>query len=167
MQQNIAHYCPICGTPTEHKDLYGRRRPVCPACGHIVFFTPKVAALVLITQGDSVLLIRRSLDPGKGLWACPAGFVDADEHPQDAARREVREETGLEVDDLRLLEVFGRFEDGGRADMVVAYRATISGGLLAAGDDADEVGWFARDALPELVFTTTKIVVGKWVRGEW
>lgn len=163
----VANFCPVCGTATERHERYGRIRPVCPKCGHIVFFSPSVAVLVLITNGDQVLLVKRRIDPAKGLWVCPAGFMDSDENPRDAARREVREETGLDVDNLELLEVFGSFEDGGKADMVVAFRATIMGGHLTAGDDAESAAWFPRDALPELAFTPTRIVLRKWVDGEW
>jgi ADP-ribose pyrophosphatase YjhB (NUDIX family) len=159
------NYCPVCGTVVEERESYGRRRPVCPSCGHIVFRAPKVAVLVLITQEDRILLVKRALEPAKGRWAIPAGFLDWDEHPLDCARREVLEETGLQVDDLRLLDVFGRFEDGGRADIVIAYRATIQGGTLQAADDAEEVGWFTRDDLPELAFMPTKIVVQRWLDG--
>ncbi len=163
----VANFCPICGTAMEQHERYGRMRPVCPKCGHIVFFAPSVAVLVLITKDDQILLAKRALDPAKGLWVCPAGFMDSDENPRDAARREVREETGLEIDALELLEVFGRFDDGGKADLVIAFRGQITGGQLKAGDDAAEVAWFARHALPELAFAPTRIVVRKWVDGEW
>jgi 8-oxo-dGTP diphosphatase len=163
----VANFCALCGTALEKQDRYGRIRPVCPKCGHIVFFAPSVAVLVLITNGEQVLLVKRKIDPAKGLWVCPAGFMDADENPRDAARREVREETGLDVDNLELLEVFGRFEDGGKADMVIAFRATIMGGHLVAGDDAEAVAWFPRNALPELAFMPTRIVLRKWADGEW
>ena len=151
----------------EQHERYGRLRPVCPKCGHIVFFTPAVAVLALIIHEDKVLLVKRSLSPAKGLWVCPAGFMDVDENPRDAARREVLEETNLQVDDLELLEVFGRFDDGGKADVVVAFRAKVIGGTLKAGDDASDAGWFSRDALPELAFAPTRMVVHKWVKGEW
>jgi ADP-ribose pyrophosphatase YjhB (NUDIX family) len=165
--EEINNYCPICGTAMERRERYGRFRPVCPSCGHIVFVKPSVAVQVLLTNDSKVLLVKRKFDPASGLWAIPAGFMEADENPRDAARREVHEETGLHVDDLELLEVFGRFDDGGKADMVIAFRATVVGGQLKAGDDAEEVAWFAKDALPELAFMPTRIVVRKWADGEW
>ncbi|MFN8373355.1 MAG: NUDIX domain-containing protein [Anaerolineae bacterium] len=164
---NVANFCPVCGTATEQHERYGRLRPICPQCGHIVFFAPSVAVLVLMTNNDQILLVKRKLDPARGLWVCPAGFMDADENPRDAARREVREETGLDVDDLQLLEVFGRMDDGGKADLVLAFRATIMGGTLKPGDDAEEAAWFTKDALPELAFAPTKIVVRYWATGQW
>jgi NADH pyrophosphatase NudC (nudix superfamily) len=79
----------MCGTALEQRERFGTVRPCCPNCGHTVFFDPKVAVVVLILHTDMVLLVRRGVDPGKGRWALPAGFVDAGEEPKQAAMREV------------------------------------------------------------------------------
>src|SRR5690606_22403272 len=111
--------------------------PVCPSCDHTVYFDPKVAVVVFTLWAEHVLLVKRAIDPKKGFWALPAGFVDADEDPQAAARREVREETGLEARIDRLLDVYHTLDDGGLASIVIAYAATITGGELHADDDAE------------------------------
>jgi NADH pyrophosphatase NudC (nudix superfamily) len=61
------------------RERYGIPRPICTSCGHIVFFSPAVAVLALITQNDQVLLVQRAGDPKKGLWVTPAGFMEWDE----------------------------------------------------------------------------------------
>jgi ADP-ribose pyrophosphatase YjhB (NUDIX family) len=161
-----AHFCPICGTALEQQHRAGALRPVCPQCTHIVFFDPKVAVVVFVEQDGKILLIKRAGDPGKGRWAFVAGFVDAGEAPQEAARREFREETGVDIAIIRLLDVFARTDgDGGTADIIIAYAARITGGTLQALDDAEAVGWFAADELPELVFATTFILVDRWTSG--
>lgn len=156
----------MCGAPLETRERFGRLRPVCPSCGHTVFFDPKVAVVTFVTDGDCVLLVRRSADPGKGLWALPAGFVDADEDPRDAVARETLEETGLMVEVVRLLELLHRPDEQGLADIVVAYAARVTGGSLQAGDDAEAVAWFARDHLPEMALATTHLLIQRWLAGE-
>jgi ADP-ribose pyrophosphatase YjhB (NUDIX family) len=97
------------------------------------------------------------------LWALPAGFVDADEDPEAAARREALEETGLIVNIDRLMEVFHTPDDGGMADIVIAYTASIAGGTLQADDDAEAVGWFTRGNIPEIAFLPSQRIIGRWV----
>ena len=162
----VANFCPKCGARLEQRERYGRLRPVCPACDHIMFFDPKVAVVALILRDESreILLVLRGVDPGKGRWALPAGFVDAGEDPKAAVRREALEETGLEIAVERLLDVL-YVDDEGMADIVIAYAAREVGGTLAAQDDAEQVAWFGRDNLPELVFATTDILIGRWQRG--
>src|SRR6478672_6998818 len=98
-------FCPRCGTPVEERLVHGKLRPACPACDFVAFADPKVSATVLIERAGALLFIRRTVDPGRGLWCFPGGFVDFGEDPLQAAMRECREETGLVVEQLRLLEV--------------------------------------------------------------
>ena len=112
-------FCPRCATRVEARPFEGKLRPTCPACGYIAFADPKVAACVLITRAESLLLIRRAIDPGRGLWCFPGGYVDFGEDPQLAALRECREETGLNVAGLTLLDV----SFNGRV-IVITYAAT-------------------------------------------
>jgi len=153
-------FCPQCGTPMESRTVFGRVRAVCPACGYIHFTDPKVAAGALIEQDGKILLVRRVNEPLSGHWSFPAGFVDAYEDPAEAARRECLEETGLEVEIQELMTVIGGREHPNGADIVIVYRATITGGDLRAGDDADQVGFFAWDDLPPLAFKATRAALG-------
>lgn len=161
-----AHFCPMCGTRLESRERYGTIRPICPACGHIVFFMPAVAVLTLILQDERVLMVQRAYEPKKGLWVLPAGFVEWDEDPTTAAAREVLEETGLTVKIERLLDVFHTPDDGGLADIVIAYQASILDGTPTAADDAADIGWFSRDTLPEMAFLPTERIMARWVAGE-
>ncbi len=160
MKSYPVRFCTACGAPLSLRELFGRQRPFCPDCGWIYFADPKVAAAVLIERGDTVLLVRRLNDPRQGLWSVPAGFIDADEDPAEAARRECLEETGLEVEITGLLGIMAGREHPGGADMVIAYRARITGGTLQAGDDAGEAAFFSRGALPELAFQATRKILG-------
>ena len=163
----IANYCPACGASLEERLIANKLRPVCSSdeCGGILYFDPKVAVVIFIVQDEKVLLIQRKIDPGQGKWACPAGFVDHDEAPMDAAKREVLEETGYHIEIVHLLDVFPK-KDHGLADIVIAYQASIIGGELEAGDDAIDANWFGKDELPELVFYPSITLTERWKQGQ-
>lgn len=161
----VAKFCMSCGAPLEIREVHHVLRPVCTGCGITVYFDPKVAVVVFIQQGDRVLLVQRAGDPAKGKWALPAGFVEYDEPPEEAAIRETLEETGLSVKITRLLDVFPKKDDG-LANIVIAYAAQITGGTLFAADDAADANWFTRQAVPELAFYPTRTLIRRWQNGE-
>lgn len=171
MTQRRAEFCPLCGAALEQRERYGRQRPVCPACDHTVFFDPKVAVVVLVTRTNSraereILLIKRANEPGKGRWALPAGFVEYDEPPSDAAIRETIEETGVVIEIDTLVALFHRPDVGGLADIVIAYAAHPVDGIVSAADDADDAAWFSENALPDIVLVSTLELVARWQRGD-
>ena len=91
-------FCAGCATPLELRESAGRPRPVCPNCGRVVYYDPKIAATAIIQRQGQVLLIRRAGEVGYGLWSMPGGYVDQGEPVEAAAAREAWEETGLEVE---------------------------------------------------------------------
>ena len=154
-------FCPRCGAEVTHEDKFGMVRPVCPQCGWIHFIDPKVATAVLIEQDGRVLLVRRANEPYRGLWTLPAGFVNGNEDPAEAAARECLEETGLSVRVTRVLDVIAGREHKRGADFIIVYLAEVVSGELVADDDADAADWFARSELPPLAFQATqKILAG-------
>lgn len=158
------NYCPRCGHALEDREAFGRVRRFCPACDRVIFRDHKVAAGVLVEHESKVLLVRRRMEPRRGTWTFPAGFVDFDEDPAQAAARECREETGLEVEITGLLDVIPGREHERGADIVIVYCARLLGGEPRAGDDVDRVAFFApdEDELPPLAFRATQITLDKW-----
>ena len=159
MAQTQINFCPRCGTAVIHENKFGKVRPVCPSCGWLYFADPKVAAAVLVEQGGRVLLVRRVNEPFRGLWTLPAGFVDAEEDPAEAAARECLEETGLTVRVTRVLEIVAGREHPRGANFIIVYAAEVESGQLAPADDADDAGWFDRSNLPPLAFKATRQVL--------
>jgi ADP-ribose pyrophosphatase YjhB (NUDIX family) len=159
-------YCPYCATPLETRILDRHERPVCPACGYIYFSDPKVAVIALVQQDGRVLLVRRAVNPAKGLWALPGGYMDAGELPEAALRREVQEEVGLAVTVDHLLAIYPMINGSGPSQgIVLAYRAAPLDGQthLTPQDDVSEAGWFAPDELPAgLAFDSTKTQLAAW-----
>ncbi|MBN2247814.1 MAG: NUDIX hydrolase [Coriobacteriia bacterium] len=124
-------------------------------------FTADVVAFASVDGVLSVLVIRRGNEPFAGRWALPGGFVDEGERPEDAARRELAEETGLRFEGP--LDLVGVYGDPGRDPrgwtVSAAYRAVLERPAEVAGaDDAAEARWFALDALPSLAFDHDHIV---------
>ena len=153
-------FCPRCANQLNPEERFGKIRPVCLACGWIHFVDPKVAVAVLVTQDDSVLLVRRVNEPFRGLWTLPAGFVNGGEDPAEAAQRECLEETGLSVRVTRVYDIISGREHPRGADFVIIYQAEFLGGDMRAADDADAVEWFKRDNLPQLAFLATRKALG-------
>lgn len=152
MTRSPATFCPACAAPLDRSGQH----PVCTACGRTHFRDPKVGVGVVVhDEHGRLLLVRRGVGPGKGLWALPAGFVDADEDPRIAAAREAREETGLHVEVGAVVDVYATPGKGG-ASFFLAFAATVVGGTLAAADDALDAGFFGADELPELAFESTR-----------
>ena len=149
-------FCPRCATPLETRPVSDKLRRVCPACGFIYFTDPKVGVGVLVVKDGRVLLVRRTMTPGRGKWSIPAGFLDQGEDPEAVAVRETWEETGLHVEIEELLNVYYNppLPEGG-ASVFILYRARLLGGELQAGDDADAAGFFSPKELPELAFAST------------
>ncbi len=152
-------HCVRCGASLNRVQKFGKERPVCKNCGWVYFPDPKVAVVVLVKKNDKLLLVRRANDPQRGKWTLPGGFMDAGEDPQDAAKRECLEETGLQIKIDKLLDLVARPVDSIGAHLIIYYAAQILGGSLAAGDDADAVDFFRPDQLPELAFESPQTLV--------
>jgi NAD+ diphosphatase len=144
-------FCPVCGEAIDKVE----DRVECRACGYVGYANAVPGAeAVCIDDEGRVLLGRRAFDPGKNLWDLPGGFLHEDEHPLDGLRREVREETALEIEPIDFLGFWLEPYDG-RIVLCLAWTATASG-RARAGDDLVELRWFAPEELPgaaELAFS--------------
>jgi ADP-ribose pyrophosphatase YjhB (NUDIX family) len=137
-------------------EIGGSTRMRCPACGFIHWRNPGVgAAVVLFDDRSRILLVKRAESATRpGLWSIPAGFVDYGEEIRDAAARELREETGLEADVGDVVWVASNFHDPAKLTVGIWFAGTVTGGELAAADDADDAAFFALDDLPPMAFET-------------
>ena len=159
------NYCPCCGHALTDQFLSGRMRRKCTNCGFVFFRDPKVTAGVLAEQDGKVLLVKRLYNPRLGDWALPAGFVEIDEGPVQAALRELTEETGL-IGRIRGIVGTYHIRSDPRGPIVtILYHAYIVGGELNAGDDAAEVRFFTPEELPKnLAFASTRQALHRWLR---
>jgi ADP-ribose pyrophosphatase YjhB (NUDIX family) len=160
------NYCSRCGGALRLGTLPGedRERLACGACGYVAYVNPRLVVTTLpVTPDGDVMLIRRGIEPGYGLWAQPGGFMEIDETVHDGAVRETLEETGLLVEPGDIIGLYTRPE---AAIVVVAFVAEIVGGAPIATPEALEVRPFEPRAIPwpEIAFRTTEWALRDWVR---
>ena len=156
--------CPRCGA-----ELAGNAaRLVCDACGFIVYASSKPTAGALCVEDGRVLLTRRAHPPFQGSWDLPGGFLEEGESPLDGLRRELKEETGLDVEPQRFLGIWmDRYggDSTAEATLNLYWTAHVVGGQAAPADDVAELRWFGRDELPppsELAFENVALVLAAW-----
>ncbi len=132
--------------------------------GHEHWANPVPGSQALVERDGRVLLGRRGDDPGRGLWDIPGGFLHEEEHPLEALSRELREETGLEIEPTDFLGVWMQ-PYAGRIVLCLTWLARATGGVVRAGDDLVELRWFGPDELPapaELAFETFVEILSVW-----
>ena len=153
-------FCPRCAGNLVRDEDHLR----CEICGERYWGNSVPGAQAVIVRAGRVLLGRRRSDPGQGLWDLPGGFLHEGEDALAALRREVREETGLEVEPLEFLGTWNEaYWD--RTVLCLTWLAHPVSGEEAAGDDLVELRWFGADELPsaaELAFPTFVEILGTW-----
>lgn len=138
----------------------------CPACGFEAWAHSVPATQAVVERDGRVLLGRRAFEPSAGLWDLPGGFLDEGEPPLDGLRRELREETGLEIEPTQFLGVWLDEYDG-RTVLALTWLARPVSGEPAAADDVAELRWFGADELPapqELAFPSFVEILSLWRR---
>jgi ADP-ribose pyrophosphatase YjhB (NUDIX family) len=158
-------FCPDCGAQLpELQDADRVLAQTCNTCSAIHWRNAKPCAGALVVSDGRVLLGRRAVEPARGAWDIPGGFLEPWELPQHAAAREVLEETGLvvETDDDPFIVVIDRYADRDYT-LNLYYRAEIVGGSPRPADDLAELHWFAPGELPtDLAFAHCAEVLNKW-----
>jgi ADP-ribose pyrophosphatase YjhB (NUDIX family) len=156
-------FCPACGRPVEPRVLEDDHRPrlIC-AVGHVTWRNPRVVVGTLPVRGGRVYLARRDIEPRRGRWTCPGGFLEVGESTQEGARRETEEETELRVDIGNLIGVYSRPHAG---VVTIVYEATVVGGVPQPAAETSEVRDFGPDEIPwdELAFSTVDSALRDWV----
>jgi ADP-ribose pyrophosphatase YjhB (NUDIX family) len=146
-------FCATCGAALELREVEGRTRDVCSACGQIFYVNPlPTAGAIVCNAAREVLLVKRAKEPFKGMWCLPIGFAEVGETITQAALRELREEAGLEGRVRRLVDAASHDNPLYGDLLIVTFEVEHTGGVATAGDDAEEVRWFPVNNLPRLAF---------------
>lgn len=158
-------YCPRCGAEVEVE----QGKAECPQCAFRAYASSKpTVSAVCVDEEGRLLLARRGIDPFKGKWDFPGGFLEEEEHPIDCLRRELEEEAGVEIEPLELLGVWlDRYGGDGSAQTTLNlyWTARILEGTPEPADDVAELRWFAPDEIPfeELAFPHTRELISAWL----
>lgn len=159
MTQAVKH-CPACGGHLRRRHLEDHDRLVCEACGYVFYQNPAPAAGVILIEDGKLLWVQRRFEPRRGMWTLPAGFVEYEEHVEDCAVREMREETGLDVELTGLFDAYMAMDDPRTRVVLLLYEAQLKGGELRPGDDAADARWVPVDEDPgEIAFRAHRLAL--------
>ena len=155
-------FCPLCGTRLEKKVVEGKEHLYCPKCEMVIWENPvPVVACVVLSEKNEILLVKRGVPPAEGMWALPSGYMEIGEQPEETAKRELREETGLEGEIKDIIGIYGQSSTKYRWIISIGYRLDLTGGKLRAGDDAADAKFFPIDKIPEIPFSTHRKMIEK------
>jgi 8-oxo-dGTP diphosphatase len=158
-------YCPRCGGGLERRTVKPMepKRLVCQACSFIFYQDPKVVAGTVFTLDGGIVLLKRGVEPAMGKWVFPSGYVDRGESVQDAAIRETKEESNLNVKLGSLLNVYSYRRS---PNVIVVYTAEVIDGALTAADESVEAQTFRPAEIPwnDLAFESTKDALHDYIK---
>jgi 8-oxo-dGTP diphosphatase len=161
----LYRFCPLCGGGLEKRLIKAQEPPrlVCTGCGFVFYLDPKLSVIAVVPLEGGVVMARRAIEPGYGLWVVPGGFVDLGEVVEDALVRETREETHLTVRPLRLLNLYSY---PNRRTIIAAYVTEYVSGELAAGDETLEARVFGLKEIPwsRIAFPSTREALQDFLR---
>jgi ADP-ribose pyrophosphatase YjhB (NUDIX family) len=158
-------FCPRCGGDLEKRIVKPTepKRLVCLNCSFIFYQDPKVVAGTIFTLDGRIVLLKRGVEPATGKWVFPGGYVDRGESVHEAAIRETKEESQMDVKLGPLLNVYSYPRS---PNIIVVYAAQVVGGKLAAGDESVEARVFAPAEIPwnDLAFDSTKDALKDYIK---
>jgi 8-oxo-dGTP diphosphatase len=158
-------FCPLCGGALEERLLKVSepKRLVCTECGFIFYIDPKLAVLALVPYQGGLVMVRRAIEPGYGLWVVPGGFVDLGEKVEEAVVREALEEANLTVRVVRLLNVHSYHHS---RTVLLSYITEYVSGELRAGDEELEARVFRPEEIPweEIAFSSTRDALKEYLQ---
>jgi len=164
-------FCPYCATALTIQEIDERPRPTCPQCNYVQFKNPAPAISVLVADGDQVLLLQRQAQLGYGKWALPSGYIEYGEDFLSTAQREVKEETGLDVEILAILNVESAFLSP-RLHFFTAYllahpiHSTESPPVPTPNQESMAIGWFPIcGPLPDMAFEPDRALISAYAQG--
>ena len=145
--------------------IEGHELEACPNDDFVLWRDPKVAAAMVVEVDGGIVLGRRAIEPGYGLWCLPGGFVNDDEDPVDAAIRECKEEIGAAVEATELIGVYHVAKTTASSIVGIAYRGRLADGQkLVPGSEMLEVRVFDRDSLPPIAFSSHQAIVAEYLK---
>ena len=156
-------FCSNCGSYNKFGKIDGNQRFFCSECDTIHYENPKPTATLICPRNNEILLVKRAVDPGKGLLGLPGGFTEKGESPEVAAKRELKEETGLDGSTVRVLGICSHFNTMFGDILLIGIEVEVQDwSTMVAGDDAEEAALFPLNNLPNLAFPCHEKIVNMY-----
>lgn len=153
-------FCPLCKTRLSTRRIHGTTRRACPECSWVHYANPLPSAVAFVYRDeDEILLIKRGVEPSKGKWALPSGFVEPDELPEDTVLRELKEETGIKG---TLRDLVGVYTEPTRMYgnvLLIAYEVQYATGKPRASTDTIDAKFYSVDKLPKIPFASHRAII--------
>jgi 8-oxo-dGTP diphosphatase len=164
----MRNYCLHCGSELKNQVIEGRLRARCEKCGWVNYEQRKVSAGVRVEKDGKLLLVQRGIDPWQGCWHMPAGYLEVDEEPVDAATREAFEETGLHVNIKDVLKIYTYSDDPRGNGIVLIYDAVVLDGNLSSSFETIKAEFFLPEEIKTLPLAGggAKSQVNDWLTGK-
>ena len=146
-------FCSNCGKKNKFSKIDGKKRHYCPECLTVHYENPKPTVTLVCPRKKEILLVKRAVNPGKGLWGLPGGFIEKGESPEAAGKRELKEETMLDGCVIKTLGTCSHFNTIFGDILLIGLEVQIDDwSTMKAGDDAEEAILFSAQELPSLAF---------------
>ncbi len=160
-------FCPVCGGNLKLQQVIPDepKRLVCQDCQFIFYLDPKLVACSIVEMREGILLVKRNIEPQKGKWVIPGGYVDRGEQVDKAAIRETKEECGIDIAIERLL---GIYSYPGKVQVVVVYVAHPLNGTPRARQETSEIWICPPEQIPwdELAFQSTVDALREYIQSK-
>ena len=160
-------FCSNCGNQNRFGNKDGGLRYYCNKCDIVHYENPKPTVSLVCIKDNTILLVKRAVEPSKGLWCLPGGFIENQETAQDAAHRELKEETNLEGISVKTLGVCSKKNTVFGSVILIGFQIKINNGeKICAGDDAAEANFFNFKEIPSLAFSSHKTILNLYFKNE-
>jgi ADP-ribose pyrophosphatase YjhB (NUDIX family) len=160
----VWNFCPICGKVLVASHDGESHRPHCENCRRFYYSNPVPAACCFVTRGTALLYVQRAVEPCKGQWGFPGGFVEVGETTEGAAQRELFEETGLHGRGFHLIGASTQSSRLSGAVTVLGYAVEAWEGTLVPASDALAATFFTPDQRPPLAFQAHRELLAAYDR---
>jgi ADP-ribose pyrophosphatase YjhB (NUDIX family) len=155
-------FCPTCKTELRRQEFDGQNLLNCPACNFIFWNNPKPVVSVIAHAGDKILMLQRASEPMKGYWCLPGGFINHGESPQQAATRELYEETQLQLQPTELVGAYLIDDDPRGVHIDIIYHIPLAGEITLS-DEHQSHNFFTADTLPNNIAYKHRQAILDWV----
>ncbi|MBN1621507.1 MAG: NUDIX domain-containing protein [Endomicrobiales bacterium] len=153
MIKQVYKFCPLCRYYLSKVRIDGHVRLVCQKCGWVYYKNPlPVTSCVAVNKKGEMLIAKRNLDPGKGSWALPGGFIELNETPEDSCLRELKEEVGIDGKIMRLVGVYVQNTEEYGSLLVVGYMVKAMHDNLSINSEVQEAKFVKKNSMPYIPF---------------